>query len=74
MYINSLQFFMSKHNQVTPIEHAYLSMCDRINRLAAVYNDPYIKITDNKRQAIKQACECIEEEWIIEPSMRAPRD
>jgi hypothetical protein len=65
---------MTKHNQITPIEHAYLSMCDRINRLATVYQDPYIKISDDKKQAIKKACEAIEEEWIIEPSMRAPRD
>ena len=64
---------MGKHQQ-TPIEHAYLSMCDRLNRLAAVYCDPYIKITDEKRTAIKLACEAIEEEWIINPSMRAPRD
>jgi hypothetical protein len=61
------------HQFSTPIEQAYLSMCDRLDRLVCVMNDPYMKITDKQRAKIKQAAEAIEEEWIVDPSMRAPR-
>lgn len=65
---------MSKHHEPSPIEVAFISMADRIDRLACVMRDPYIKITDTQRTAIKQACEAIEEEWLLDPSMRAPRN
>ncbi len=64
---------MSRNRPESPIEHAFISMCDRLDRLVAVMQDPYVKISDDKRQAIRKAAEAIEEEWIIDPSMRAPR-
>ena len=63
---------MAKQQQ-SPIEFAFLSMVDRLDRFAAVLTDPYTKISDDKKLAIKKAAEAIEEEWIIDPSMRAPR-
>jgi hypothetical protein len=48
-------------------------MVDRLDRFAAVLSDPYHKLSDDKRLAIKRAAEAIEEEWILDPSMRAPR-
>ena len=63
---------MAKQQQ-TPIEFAFLSMVDRLDRFAAVLTDPYTNISDDKKQAIKLAAEAIEEEWILDPSMRAPR-
>jgi hypothetical protein len=63
---------MGKQQQ-SPIEFAFLSMVDRLDRFAAVLTDPYTKISDDKKQAIKRAAEAIEEEWILDPSMRAPR-
>lgn len=63
---------MSKQQQ-TPIEYAFQSMVDRLDRFAAVISDPYTKISDDKKLAIKRAAEAIEEEWILDPSMRAPR-
>ena len=65
---------MSNPNKESPIGYAFESMCDRINRMAAVLNDPYRRISDTQRTAIRQACEAIEEEWILEESMRAPRN
>ena len=66
---------MSKHNkQPTPIEQAFISMVDRLDRFAAVLSDPYSEISNDKRVAIKLAAEAIEEEWILDPSLRAPRD
>ncbi|AGF91129.1 hypothetical protein S-CBP2_0001 [Synechococcus phage S-CBP2] len=64
---------MGKQQQ-TPIEYAFLSMVDRLDRLAAVISDPYSKISNDKKLAIKNAAEAIEEEWILDPSMRAPRE
>lgn len=49
-------------------------MCDRLDRLVCVLNDPYMKITEQQRTKIRQAAEAIEEEWILDPSMRAPRN
>ena len=65
---------MSNPNKDSPIGYAFESMCDRINRMSAVLQDPYRRISDTQRLAIRQACEAIEEEWILEESMRAPRD
>ena len=62
------------NNNSTPIEQAFLSMVDRIDRMACVLRDPYHRISDTQRKAIKRACEAIEEEWILNPSHRAPRD
>jgi hypothetical protein len=64
---------MTKHKQ-SAIEFAFLSMVDRLDRFAAVLTDPYTKISDDKKLAIKRAAEAIEEEWILDPSLRAPRD
>ena len=44
-----------------------------MDRFAAVLSDPYTKISDDKKVAIRKAAEAIEEEWILDPSMRAPR-
>ena len=63
---------MAKQQQ-SPIEFAFLSMVDRLDRFAAVLTDPYTKLSDDKKQAIKLAAEAIEEEWLLDPSMRAPR-
>ena len=65
---------MSNPNKESPIGYAFESMCDRINRMVAVLNDPYRRISETQRLAIRQACEAIEEEWILEPSKRAPRN
>jgi hypothetical protein len=64
---------MAKQQQ-SPIEIAFLTMVDRLDRFAAVLTDPYSKISDDKKVAIRKAAEAIEEEWIIDPSMRAPRE
>lgn len=64
---------MAKHKQ-SAIEYAFVSMVDRLDRFAAVLTDPYTEISDDKRVAIRLAAEAIEEEWILDPSMRAPRD
>ena len=64
---------MAKRHE-SPMEVAFLTMVDRLDRLAAVISDPYSKISDDKRLAIKNAAEAIEEEWILDPSMRAPRE
>ena len=65
---------MANPHKSTPIGYAFESMCDRINRMAPVLQDPYRRISDTQRLAIKQACEAIEEEWILDESMRAPRN
>ena len=65
---------MSNEHKQTPIGYAFETMCDRINRMAAVLQDPYRRISDTQRTAIRQACEAIEEEWLLDPSMRAPRN
>lgn len=65
---------MSRQQRISTIEYAFNSMCDRINRMHAILTDPYHRISDTQRKSIRRACEAIEEEWILEPSMRAPRD
>lgn len=65
---------MTRAPKPTPMEVAYLSMCDRLDRFAAILCDPYTALSSKQRAAIVRACEAIEEEWILEPSMREPRN
>lgn len=65
---------MSKHNnhpQDSPIAYAFTSMCDRIDRLACLVTDPYRRVSQSQYDAVRKACEAIESEWILEPSMRS---
>jgi hypothetical protein len=59
--------------EMNPIEHAYLYVCDRLNKIAEILKDPYCKITDDQKEKLKLVAYALEEEWILDPSMRVPR-
>lgn len=69
----SIKMTRYKH-QLTPMEVAYLSMCDRLDRFACILTDPHVDITDKQADAIRRAAVAIEEEWILEPSLRSSND
>jgi hypothetical protein len=59
--------------QHSPLEYAFESMCDRLNRFQAIVSDPYRPIPDKQKAAIIRASYAIEEEWILDEEQRAPR-
>lgn len=54
----------SKHAS-NPLEYAYLSMADRVNRIIAALTDPYVSLDEDKKEALLSAAVAIEQEWII---------
>lgn len=56
-----------------PIEHAYISMCARLDKIANILLDRAEHLTDSQIEQLQRTAYAIEEEWIIEPTLRAPR-
>ena len=55
----------NKHKASNPMEVAYLSMADRVNRMVAVLTDPYQRLSEETKVAIVEAIQAIEQEWLI---------
>lgn len=56
-----------------PIEHAYNSMYARLDKIANILLERSEHLTDSQIEQLQRTAYAIEEEWVIEPSMRAPR-
>ena len=55
----------NKQSDYNPIEFAFLSMSSRVNRMIDVLSDPYVALTQEKRDEVMDAITAIEEEWLI---------
>ncbi len=55
----------NKQSDFNPIEFAFLSMSARVNRMIDVLSDPYVALTQEKRDQVMAAITAIEEEWLI---------
>lgn len=55
----------NKQSEYNPIEFAFLSMSSRVNRMIDVLSDPYVALTQEKRDEVLDAITAIEEEWLI---------
>jgi len=55
----------NKQSDYNPIEFAFLSMSSRVNRMIDVLSDPYVALTQEKRDEVLDAITAIEEEWLI---------
>ena len=63
----------NKQKGDNPMQLAFLSMSNRVNRMVDVLSDPYVPLTKDKKQAILAAIVAIEQEWII-PGVNAGPD
>ena len=55
----------NKQSEYNPIEFAFLSMSSRVNRMIDVLSDPYVALTQEKRDEVLDAITAIEQEWLI---------
>ena len=55
----------NKQSNYNPIEFAFLSMSSRVNRMIDVLSDPYVALTQEKRDQVLAAITAIEQEWLI---------
>jgi len=63
----------NKQKGDNPMQSAFLSMSNRVNRMVDVLSDPYVPLPKEKKQAILAAIVAIEQEWII-PGVNAGPD
>ncbi|MCP9876029.1 hypothetical protein [Cyanobium sp. A2C-AMD] len=58
---------------MSPIEQAYSYACQRLDKIAGILKDPYVRITDEQKLKLQKVAYAIEEEWILDPALRVPR-